>query len=150
VLLDYDADVNGIDDLMRPIVVAARKGQVHMIQFLLRKGADICINAPEHDLTVGARALASAVYLGLSPVVRVLVEAGVPPNNPNESFDPVLCAMSIGQHHVLETLFELGAKKGDPLQSIYSEEFRSGPYPDKVELQVNGLLITRETCRWVG
>ncbi|KAL7266108.1 hypothetical protein RUND412_011359, partial [Rhizina undulata] len=110
VLLDYGADVNGIEDYMRPLVVAARKGQVHMIQFLLRKGADICINAPEHnghDLTVGARVLTSAVYHGLSPVVRILVEAGVSPNNPKEIFDPVLCAMSIGQHHVLETLFEL-------------------------------------------
>jgi ankyrin repeat protein len=147
-LLDYGANIHGIDDHTRPLVVAAKNGQVHMIQFLLRQGTDI--NALDYDVKVGSRALTSAVYRGLSPVVRVLVEAGVPPNNPNQTHDSVLSAMILDSRHVLDTLFELGAQDVDPLQSIFAEEFQCGRYPDPVELQVDGLVITQETCHWVG
>jgi len=148
-LLDCGANIHGIDGHTRPLVAAAKNGQVHMIQFLLQKGTDI--NALDYDVKVGSRALTGAVYRGLSPVVRVLVEAGVPPNNPNqEDHDPVLAAMSLDSRHILDTLFELGAQEVDPLQSIFAEEFQCGRYPDPIELQVDGLVITRETCHWVG
>ena len=147
-LLDYGANIHGVDGHTRPLVVAARYGQVHMIRFLLQRGTDI--NSLDYDIGVGSRALTSAVFRGLSPVVRVLVEAGVPPNNPSQNHDSVLSAMTLDSRHVLDTLFELGAQEVDPLQSIFAEDFRCGRYPDPIELQVDGLVITRETCHWVG
>ncbi|KAF8243592.1 ankyrin [Wilcoxina mikolae CBS 423.85] len=118
VLLDHGGDLNSQlhkEALQR----AAIKGQTHMIQFLLRMGADFnapydpllgtSINRPspyDSDLTVGEMTLSMAVERDNEQAVRVLAKAGVRLRPAMFGQKGVMQAPISG---IVETLLETGA-----------------------------------------
>ena len=115
-----------------------------MLNFLLKNGADLNRLSEDGRHRVGEIMLADAVRNGQLPIVNILTQAGVPPNNSDESIDPVLVALAYGQSHVLKALIDIGARERDPMESCLATEFRSGKYP----LDSND--SKERSCYWEG
>jgi ankyrin repeat protein len=145
--LEFGSDINQISKSKHLIQIAADHGQVHMLRFLLSKGADINTRVL-NGYTAGQLALEQAVMTGLSPVIRGLVETGIPLDG--QHFHPVLDAMLCRTDHSLSTLMELGAQNLQTLGGFYPTQFENCSYPMGMALNVNGFPITTESCHWVG
>lgn len=131
VLLDYGADIN---QRMKGRYLLDRvrvRGQSHMLSFLLQKGADLDLPLVDYEISLGEHLLLRAVRRRELAIVRVLVQAGVPPNNMNQLIDPVLNAMAYGQKRILQELLALGGKEFDPMENCWAEDFKCGTYPLK-------------------
>ena len=128
-LIDYGTDVNA--QLRGGFVIqrAARSGQSSMLNFLLNRGADLNGLSEDGRHLVGEIMLVDAVRKGQLPIVNILIQAGVPPNNSDELIDPVLAAMAYGQTHVLKALIKQGARQLDPMESCLAADFKHGKYP---------------------
>lgn len=125
ILLDNGANINSLgcrDDT--PLFQAAKNQQVSMMRFLLDRGADLEVSG------CGEYAFSRAVNLGHEQVVRVLVEAGVDIDGlPDDSEPaPILSTTMHGQNHIVKILVELGAKRVDPVKSVWAEKFLDGTY----------------------
>ena len=126
-LLDHDADINaGYGSRLH---IAALQGNLHMLRFLLKRGAALETESQPSDT-----ALAGAVRRGYEPVVRMLVEHGanIGDSEYGEDNRAMLTALQYGQDHVVKTLIELGAKAIDPFKCKYAAEFASGKYPVRI------------------
>ena len=128
ILLDYGANINSVQWKGRPpLFEAAKNRHSSMVRFLLDRGADLEV------AECGEDAFFFAVEHGYEEVVHMLVEAGVNVDGPPEYSEsepaPMLYAMRQGHDHIVNLLLELGAKRVDPLQSMWAEKFRNGTYP---------------------
>jgi ankyrin repeat protein len=94
-LLDHGADANASYELplAKPLVTAASAGEVEMMRYLIKKGADIHLN------NCGQAALAVAGSRKFGDAVRFLLNAGVDPSailkyheHPGEEGDPMIKA----------------------------------------------------------
>lgn len=148
VFLEYGASIDGIDNISahatakRPFQVAADHGQLHMLRFLLRRGAHVDAKVGDGKY-LGAEALSQAVSNGLAPVVHFLItEAGVPPEIPNVIY-------SYHPKHTIELVFKLAAQRKD--EHAYEAYYDCGWWPpQKWRSMIDGIHVTRTTCEWVG
>lgn len=133
-LLETGADVNGCESErgFRPLLSAAEKGQLAVVQHLLAKGAPIdATSAPEHPAPhEGATALGIACAQGHSEVAEALLKAGADANvNAKSARAPtaVEYTASSGNLEMLERLLNSGAVLPDTV--LY------GPvWPEHVEI----------------
>ncbi|RDL31973.1 uncharacterized protein BP5553_09375 [Venustampulla echinocandica] len=107
-----------------------------LVRLLVRLGIDLDQIGPGKDITLGQDALLDAVERDREPVVRVLLELGVPPNSPNQLTHPVLRAKVYDNGDVLKTLLEFGGDDIDVLGSVYTADFKfeagREPYPRRI------------------
>ncbi|MCJ1267414.1 hypothetical protein MMC22_007299 [Lobaria immixta] len=107
-LLDYGADINA--GLRTPLDAAVRRGNLHMVRFLLDRGA-----ALDTEMQASEAILAVAAKGGYEPIVRLLVKFGASVDDSDrEANRAMVNAMRAGHDHVVKTLLELGAKEIDP------------------------------------
>ncbi|KAI9794613.1 MAG: hypothetical protein M1816_004500 [Peltula sp. TS41687] len=119
-LLENGANINGGRNIP-PLVVAAEDGQADMMRFLLAREADIDAQ--------GGRALRAASTMGAASAVRLLLEHGVDPNRWENNSISMHCAMANEQHHVVRILLAYGAKRIEPSDPGYAENFADGQHP---------------------
>ena len=110
VLIDHDADIDAL--WPAPIAMAAASGNLHMVQFLIEKGANLGLDRS------GQQALCNAAHGGHESIVRLLVECGVDVDGTQEH-SPLLYAFLDRQDQAAKALVELGAKRKDPLESEF-------------------------------
>ena len=122
-LLDHGADINAKGRDYCVLARAAKNGESPMIRFLVERGVDV------HARDCGDVALEVAAERGHDETVRLLVGMGVDVDGCNRMDSPMLRAMMYGQQCVVNTLLELGAKKVDPLETEYANDFLDGEYP---------------------
>ena len=122
-LLDHGADINAEGHDYCVLARAAKNGESPMIRFLVERGVDV------HARDCGDVALEVAAERGHEETVRLLVGMGIDVDGCNRMDSPMLRAMMYGQPSVVNTLLELGAKKVDPLETEYANDFLDGEYP---------------------
>ena len=83
-LINNGADVNG-NGASTPLVTAAENGMDHLVEVLLRNGAN-----PEKEDFSGDTALREAVAQGHYSTVKILLENHANPNHANSGGEPVL------------------------------------------------------------
>ena len=105
------------------MMTAASRGHAEFVSYLLDMGARAV-----------PWALCKAAESGSDGVVRLLASKGAPVDGEGhpEHLEPMVLAMCQGHEHTVRALLELGARKVDPLQSIYADDFASGKYPRKI------------------
>ncbi|EAW11071.1 Ankyrin repeat protein [Aspergillus clavatus NRRL 1] len=118
--------------------------QDHLLRILLQQGFDMNRRLhPTAPDTEGNSALVMSAIRGCAQTVRVLVEAGVSPNDEDLRCDAVFQAWSMGRFHVYNLLLQLG---GEDKAMPDSDE-----YPlDEPRLVCSGFLVDERTCRWIG
>ena len=132
-LLDHGKAINNAQGSNRGLVAhAARNGEAAMIRYLVEeRGFDL------HDGSCrGEIALEMAAERGQVETVRLLVGFGVNVDG-GVSWGrdaPVLRAMMYGQARVVDALIELGAKKVDPSETEYADDFLDGEYPMRLQV----------------
>ena len=106
----------------------AENGETAMIRFLMDRGLDV------HCQDRGKKALLMAAERGQEETVRLLVGMGVPVDGSSERECPMLRAMFYGEQRVVNTLLELGAKKVDPLETVWAKQFLEGSFPRRLQI----------------
>lgn len=132
-LLDHGADINA-GRFNSPLEGAVKRGSLHMVRFLLERGAALNTKWRKSETL-----LAAAAYRGHEPMVRLLVKFGASVDGSDEKPNQAMLeAMRTGHDHVVKTLIELGAKKikkMDPPKTVPSllsiaslHRFRPSPF----------------------
>lgn len=110
-----------------PLGLVARQGDLEMVQFLVKAGADV--NAGTHMPNAGGEAtpVSSAVWGGHAEVLKFLLENGAEPKGVGGKFYPSIFDYAV--HHSEARIVELLLQHGAFEES--DEEFRSffGPPP---------------------
>jgi len=90
-----------------PLGLAAHKGRIEVVKYLISKGADVNFAAPETGFT----ALTGAIAGGHADVVRVLLAAGANVNHRYEDaqFTPLITAAAEGDIAIVTMLLDAGA-----------------------------------------
>ncbi|KAF4632145.1 hypothetical protein G7Y89_g5981 [Cudoniella acicularis] len=127
-LLNCGVDIRDYAPSRYLLGIATRLCQLPMVRLLVKNGADLSSLSPG-GAKLGEVLLIQAVERGRVPVIRLLIELGVSPNNPDQRVDPVLKAMINSDNDVLKTLIELGGKEIHVTDSIFAKEFSSGIFP---------------------
>ena len=152
-LLAYNADIEGQDGILSPLIHAVQRNQVHTCSILLWRGAKtdylkkefdsrlIDSNSDYFQLT---SPLLKASVLGHSRIVTLLLEhgAGVHIRNNNSQSTPILLASLEGHTDVVQQLLQYGANWKD--QDVF------GRHPLHVAAMKNGYgvveLLVRSGC----
>jgi ankyrin repeat protein len=108
VLLDDGADVNAkLKSGASAFMLAAFKGNVHMLRFLQQRGADVAYMLP-----IGETAMHGACRRGQTACAQALLEMGLSvdaPANSTSGFSPLHAAACRGQLDMVRWLVEKGA-----------------------------------------
>jgi len=90
-----------------PLGLAAHKGRIEVVKYLISRGADVNFAAPETGFT----ALTGAIAGGHADVVRVLLAAGANVNHRYEEnrFSPLIEAAGDNEPEIIELLLDAGA-----------------------------------------
>ena len=132
-LLDHGKAINNAQGTNHGLLAhAARNGEAAMIRYLVEeRGFD-----PHDESNRAGIALEMAAERGQVETVRMLVGSGVNVDGcvGGGRDGPMLRAMMYGQMGVVDALLALGAKKVDPSETEYADDFLDGEYP--MELQV--------------
>jgi uncharacterized protein len=125
-LLAYNADVEGREPYLinserndfytSPLMGAAKKGQIEMLQLLLRKGANVNISLDE-----GETALDVAIEENHTDVVKILLESGANPNHYSPGGTPLFYAARKGYAKIVSLLIEHGADINADINKAYSQ-----------------------------
>jgi hypothetical protein len=113
-------------------------------EFLRKKGADLNRLSEDGKTMIGEYILLEAIRDSQLSLVRILIEAGVPPNNPDQLLDRVLNATANGQTYVLNALLKLGGWEINPMDNSFADDFKSGKYP------MASQLLSQKHCYWLG
>ena len=109
-LISAETDIDALDgEGAPPLFVAAKMGRLEAVELLLGAGANPLIEVPGTLGSLGT-AIHAAAGRGHADIVRVLVEAGVDANLPNEGVGPPLhVAKLFDRSDVVTVLMSLGA-----------------------------------------
>jgi len=105
-LVEAGADVNATNPENRhPLHLATNNNHVHIVQYLLSKGADV--NGKNKDTETTALILAAAY--GFYDIAKALIEAGADVNQQSKMSCPLRAASILGHLDVVKLLVESGA-----------------------------------------
>jgi len=108
ILLDSGAKIDAGAHGLTPLQFAASAGNINMIRFLVKHGADVNHGAKTGDQT----ALLSAIYGAHPEVVQVLISLGAKVNTKTKDGDtPLKAAMKGDQDDIVKILKDAGAKQ---------------------------------------
>ena len=116
-LIEYGADVNSLSKWGAPLHVAAKNGDVEMVNLLLDHGADPNLPGGENYQTP----LFFAAYGGSKEVVSLLIDKGADVNYRAKNFEPPIhIAVSRGEFEIAEILRSAGFRP-TPVEPISAE-----------------------------
>jgi hypothetical protein len=113
-----------------PLETAALTGQAHVVEYLLSPAVNIQHSAKFTQ--VAQNALRCAAGKGYESVVKALITAGVPVNDPltpTEQRSAMLTATMAGRKNIVNLLRQFGAQEFDPSKTRFASDFESGKYP---------------------
>src|SRR5262249_5224323 len=107
-LLDHGANVEAETSTLTPLMFAASAGNIHMIRFLVKRGAKV----NHASKGSGQTALFSAIYSGKADAVQALADLKADVNGKmSDGTTPLKAAMKGDQDDVIKILKAGGAKK---------------------------------------